>query len=123
MIDKILTRESVHDLFMSCIRNEGKIVDMLMNKVYMDTSTNVEEIKTLVNELTEDFFPNGGGGASFMTMCTDRDGDLWTGEQRIMDELMTMAVDAKLMSFLFPKNTWSMLPGGMPYVVATFDRV
>ena len=60
---------------------------------------------------------DNGGGWSFLNMCVDKDGNQWTGFHEIVDKLLMLGIAIGKMSFLLPKQMWSILPGGMPYVV------
>ncbi len=83
-------------------------------------ASHAETIKALIKEVVkEDFYEDAGGGYSFLHLPFDKDDEQW-GEQRNAEQLFLLAQALKLASFCVPKEMWSMLPGGMPYVV--FER-
>lgn len=72
-----------------------------------------ENIKAILEELPEEFKK----GYTFLALCYDKEKRLWTGDQRICEQLVVMAIGLKLMSYCLPYEMWSALPGGMPYVI------
>ena len=75
-----------------------------------------EEIRALLNEMPDDFHRRKGGGMSFLNLCVDKHGVHWA-EHRTMDTLVCLGIAAGMASYCFPRDMWSMFPGGMPYVV------
>ncbi len=59
----------------------------------------------------------GGGGWSFLNACQDANDEQWTGLHRTMDALFVLGIGLGLAEWLMPRDMWSVLPGGMPYVV------
>jgi hypothetical protein len=55
------------------------------------------------------------GGATFLNACVDKNGTQW-GEHRNIDQLLCLGIAIGKVSFPMPKEMWSMLPGGMPFV-------
>jgi hypothetical protein len=78
------------------------------------------EIVSMLEQLPEEFFTDGGGGWSFLNLCQTADGDLWTGMHQTVDVLCVLAFGLDLGKWLMPRPIWSALPGGLPYVA--FDR-
>ena len=74
-----------------------------------------ESIIDLLNQLPEGFQNDSGGGWSFLNACDTRNGGQWTGEQRVMEQLVCLGIGIKRVKFLMPKENWDMFPGGMPY--------
>jgi hypothetical protein len=68
----------------------------------------------MLGELDEKFFGDTGGG--FLELCQTKDGHQW-GEHRDMEALCVLAIAASLGQWCAPRELWSVLPGGMPYVV------
>jgi len=75
------------------------------------------EVAALLKELPETFHAETGGGWSFLNMCNDRNGRLWTGSHADMESLCLLAFATKQGAWCLPKEHWDMLPGGLPYVV------
>jgi hypothetical protein len=59
----------------------------------------------------------GGGGWSFLNACDDVNGNQWTGLHQRMEQLFTLGIALGLAKWQLPRKVWSVLPGGMPYVV------
>lgn len=74
-----------------------------------------EEIKGMLAELPPTFRRSGGGGMSFLNSVIDVNGDQW-GEQRNADLLFTLGNALGLVTYPLPRDVWSALPGGVPYV-------
>lgn len=76
-----------------------------------------EEIRELLSELPNEFREEMGGGWTFLNACNDRHGKLWTGEHRIMEALFSLGIAAGLAEWLLPREMWTAMPGGVPYIV------
>ena len=74
------------------------------------------EVVAILREMPENFHASGGGGYSFLALCEDKNGVQW-GEHMNMDALCSLAFGLKLGEWCLPREVWSVLPGGMPYVV------
>lgn len=77
---------------------------------------NRELIRSMLMELPETFYKSSGGGWSFLNACLDKHGNHWA-EHPTMDELFTLGIGLGLVDFIFPREFWNTLPGGVPYVV------
>ncbi len=75
-----------------------------------------DAIAALLAELPHEFQTTGGGGWSFLNACNDKHGRLWTGEHRVMEALLCLGIAAGKARWQLPRELWSALPGGMPYV-------
>lgn len=75
------------------------------------------EIRSFVDEMVPQFFPEGGGGWTFLNLAVDRHGAQWTGLHQRMEQLVQLAIATGMGSFCMPREFWNSLPGGMPYVV------
>lgn len=78
------------------------------------------EIVELLNELPDEFKHEIGGGCSFLMACEDKHGNHW-GEHKNMEELFMLGMACKRINCVFPREIWSMLPGGVPYY-EIFDK-
>jgi len=74
------------------------------------------EIGELLGELPEAFQAKKGGGWSFLNACADKDGELWTGEHRTMEQLFCLGIAAGRAKWLM-REMADIMPGGVPYVV------
>lgn len=126
----MLTAEWVNSLLTDCLFTADEMVDgkpvvdpvvaegvMLRVGFHPGRLVAAEgDIRALLAELSSDFFPAGGGGHSFLALCQDKYGSQW-GEHRDCDALLCLAIGIGAARFLFPRDVWTMLPGGMPYLV------
>ena len=94
------------------IRTFGFNVDKL--------ATHKQEIIDLLNELPDNFKEESGGGWSFINACVDKNGNLW-GEHHSMEELFCLGIAIGRVKCLIPRETWKILPGGVPYYVICQD--
>lgn len=71
-----------------------------------------DTIREMLDQLPDDY----KDGYTFLNLCNDKHGTLWTGLQRTMEALVVLAIAADLMEYCMPRFMWAVLPGGMPYV-------
>lgn len=71
------------------------------------------EINDFLEQLPEEFKE----GWSFLNMCMDKNGELWTGEHRIVEMLVVLGIATGTLSYLVPRAQWNLLPEGMPYLI------
>ena len=123
-----LTAEKVHTVFMKCLFKEGEQTDnhKIGQGVMIKVGFNPERLKEnepviieMINDLPDEFKKTGGGGISFLNMCNDKNGNQWANLHKTMDELVVLGNAIGKLSFLMPKEMWSVLPGGMPYLVVS----
>lgn len=128
-----LTATAVRDIFTDCLYNNldsipegakgkpapGIIHNFMFRAEKIDEHAN--EIRQLLDELPPEFKEGSGGGMSFLAAALDKNGCQW-GEHRNMEELFTLGMAAGYCSFLFPKEIWHVLPGGVPYYVIHQER-
>lgn len=74
-----------------------------------------EEVYAMLMELPPEFMRTKGGGMTFLNACMTKDGELW-GQHEDMEQLFALGIGLNLASWCLPKEMWSILPGGMPYV-------
>jgi hypothetical protein len=107
----------VHELMMDCIG--GKIVVQGIVRSFGFDEAKItehkEEIRALLQEMPDEFQHSKGGGMSFLNLCLDKNGEQWA-EQSTMEALVALGVAAGMASFPLPRDMWSILPGGVPYV-------
>jgi hypothetical protein len=126
-----LDAEIVNRIFLDCLLRDDemegdkpregvpvKLVEGITMNVGMHEErlkAHAEEIAALVAELPAEFQE----GWSFLNMCNDRHGNLWTGMHQTMQELVLLAVGVGKMKLCAPRALWPMLPGGVPYYQVT----
>jgi len=75
-----------------------------------------EDIYTMLCQLPEEFINEEKfGGSSFLNACVDKNGDLWTSEHAIVDDLLCLGLGIDKIQFCLDRIHWGHLPGGMPY--------
>lgn len=119
-----LTAENVGIVFRQCLFSEGEptenavMVDGIMTNVGFNPERleqNIDNISSMLGELSDDFFPDGGAGMSFLHMPFDKHQGQW-GEQRNAEQLMLLGLAIEKVKYLMPRDAWKMLPGAMPYI-------
>jgi hypothetical protein len=68
-------------------------------------------------QLPDSFQKDSGGGYSFLEACNNKDGNQWTGLHLRMEQLFSLGIATEQVSYCLPRENWSILPGGMPYLV------
>lgn len=121
-----LTPLRVQEIFLDCLFRDGEdastavMVEGITTRFGLHPDrieSHRDDVKTLLAQLPETFHAEAGGGWSFLNACTNRDGELWTGEHRIMEQLFVLGMALGLVECQLPREMWSVLPGGMPYYV------
>ena len=77
----------------------------------------MEERRELVIALLAELPAEFKEGYTFLNICTNKNGELWTGDHRVCEQLIVMAIGLNLMSYCFPRERWAILPGGVPYLI------
>lgn len=114
--------ELVRNSFRECLFKEGeKIKDVVSVEGIASNfgfhPQRLEEHRELLSALLANLPEEFKKGYTFLNLCTTKDGELWTGEQVVCEQLVAMAVGLKLMAYCLPRNMWFVLPGGVPYVI------
>ncbi len=121
-----LDANKVEKIFKSCLFQEGEVTDNYSIGYGVNVkvgfhperlSSCAQTIEEMLSYLPDTFKRSGGGGMSFLHMCEDKDGNLWTGDHRTVDQLVCLGSAIGKLSFPMPREMWSYLPGGMPYVL------
>lgn len=81
-----------------------------------------QEIRDMLSQLPDGFFPGTGDGASFLQTCSTKDGQLWTGFHTEMEKLCLLGLASRQMKMCVEDpQVWYILPGGMPYLQVLLD--
>lgn len=129
-----LTPQNVQKVFFACLFNDDEIipgktpdnavlVEGITHKIGFHRErleSHKKEIKEFLSKLPESFFVDRGDGMSFLGLPYLPNGNLW-GDHQSAQELMLMGIGSKLMKYCAPKEMWSSLPGGVPYVVINLN--
>jgi hypothetical protein len=120
-----LTSEAVDEMMKACLFADDEPmepaieVDGIVNRYAFHPeriAANAARISDLLAELPDQFQATGGGGWSFLNACMDRHGVQWTGLHQQQERLFALGIAAGKSKWLFPRELWDALPGGMPYV-------
>lgn len=132
-----LNTENVDRIFADCMfRSEeckGKNLYLFVNSIQNPTvkvgfhperiEVHRHEIREMLSQLPDGFFPGSGDGASFLQACSTKDGQLWTGFHTEVEKLCLLVLASKQMRMLTPDaEIWPMLPGGMPYLSVEIEQ-
>jgi len=121
-----LEPSNVEEIFLDSLYKEGENHDdaVVVNGIMITVgfhpgrlASHKEEVRELLSQLPDEFHaevPNAGGW-SFLNACNNAEGELWTGEHRVMEQLFLLGEALDLVSCLLPREMWDVLPGGMPY--------
>lgn len=128
MIDADEIREIVIDSFYPGIQpgdeipeNALKIQGIMRTFVFNPErlETHRAQVVAIIDQLHTEFLAEdegGGGGWSFLNLCMTKDDMQW-GEHMNCEDLIVIATGLGLCEYSMPRQFWSALPGGMPYVV------
>ena|SRR3990167_5404338 len=126
----MITAEKVSEIFKDCLFKDEEMIEgkPIIAPVEVEgiisrfgfhpdrIKIHAGEIIELLNELPEEFKEKTGGGWSFLNACNDKEGRQW-GEHNNMEQLFSLGIAIGKVKYCMPKEMWSMLPGGMPYLV------
>ena len=76
-----------------------------------------KDVQTMLQCMPDEFQDKKGGGWSFLNACQDKNGCQWTDLHLRMEQLFQLGVGLGLVKWQLPREMWSVLPGGMPFVV------
>lgn len=126
----LIDPQEVHKAFINCLAAvpdenpdiivvEGIMGRYAMNKTVLEIHREV--VTDWLNELPAEFHKIGTrdgaqDGWSFLNVCTDRHGNLWTGMHQTCEELLVLGMALNMVTFMLPRDLWKVLPGGMPYL-------
>jgi hypothetical protein len=122
-----LKSDDVIRIYADCARAEGNetakiFVDGIMHKHEFNPvqiEIHKQEIIDMIAELPEGF---SDGGDSFLNLCNDKNGELWTGLHQVCEQLMVLGIAIGKIHILFSRDMWRMLPGGMPVLLISEER-
>ena len=138
----LIDSSRVHDLLMDCLFKpeeieNGKPKDGLEFIPVMGITVKVglhpdrlnghrPELEQMLFNLPESCMESSvAQGDSFLNLCNDRNGELWTGVHRTMEELLLLGIGLNLVD-LAPRFMWDAFPGRVPYVTVknySFEHV
>lgn len=120
-----LNATNVHDTFMKClfVENEDTTNHVAAKGIVTHVGFHPERLKEntqnildMLDELPDDFKANVGGGMSFLSLGVTKE-DVYWGEHQTMDQLVCLGLAINKLEYCLPRELWSALPGGVPYIV------
>ena len=114
--------ELTHNAFMDCLFKEGEDttshveVEGIISMFGLHPQR-LEEKRELVTALLAKLPKEFKEGWTFLNLCITESGEQWTGMHSICNELVVMSIGLGLMEYLLPRKMWSLLPGGVPYII------
>ena len=111
--DCLLRKEEIQNgqAVIETVKVEGIVHTFVFNKQRLESYSHT--VTNIINELPHQFQE----GWSFLNLCIDKNGVQWTGEYRICEQLACIAMGLKKAEYCLSRESWPMLPGGMPYVI------
>lgn len=97
------------------IQVEGLVNNFLFSRSRLEASK--DEIAAMLAELPGAFQQSGGGGMPFLNACNTKDGVQWADSHQYMEWLFALGMGVGKVEYCAPREIWSSLPGGMPYLV------
>lgn len=126
-----LTSENVTATFFNCMykeapedTSEAVLAEGIITKVGFDPikiKENENDIRELLMQLPDEFHVGKGGGYTFLNMCLDKDGSQWADTHQTQEQLLLLGLAIKKIQYCLPRDVWSALPGGMPYIMIVED--
>lgn len=94
---------------------EGAVLVQGLTRNFGFEPTRVKERVEKVSEMLAEL-KDLDKGVSFLTLCYDKDDEMW-GQHMDMEALVVLGIATGLLKYCLPKEMWSVLPGGMPYII------
>ncbi len=124
--------QKVEEIFIDCLFRDGEDTTNLVAAEGITCTVGFnperleshrEEVEALLAGLPDEFRESVGGGWSFLNACYDRYDNLWTGLQLRMEQLFQLGIAIGKVEHQIPRELWSALPGGMPYLVLKMQSI
>lgn len=122
----VLSAERVEEIFLDCLFRDGEDTSKHVKAEGINSNAGFHpgrlenhkaEIEVMLDELPDEFKLSEGGGWSFLNAFEDKHGNQWTGLHRRMEQLFLLGIAIGKVEYQLPRDMWSVLPGGMPYLV------
>jgi len=124
----VIDPERVKELYGECLLNdaddpvdvEGIVHPCRFSKAKL--AEHHDEIGNILAQLPDTFKVGHGGGWSFLNVCQDRDGNLWTGFHWTCEMLVQLGIGTGQAKWLGDRELWAAFPNGMPYVIVKVGK-
>lgn len=125
--ESILSFENVHKIFKQCSLNDkeiGKKGEPLVpfsagegvNCVVVFNSERLEKNRKAISQMIDEL-PRIDEGVSLIALNEDKNGKIWTGNIRAVEALVELGMATGELQFLLPREEWSALSDGLPFVI------
>ena len=114
--------ELVREAFTKCLFKEGEDASNYVKVegikyTFALHPQRLEEQRELITAMIDELPAEFKEGYTFLSINTNKNGELWTGDHMVCEQLIVMAIGLDLMSYYFPREMWVILPGGVPYLI------
>ncbi len=121
-IDATNMSQLVREAFIDCLFKDGEDTD---NHVKVEGIVQnfgfhpqrLEDKRELITAILAELPEVFKKGCTFLNICETKNGELWSGSHETCELLVVLAIGLGLMEYCFPKEIWSNLPGGVPYLI------
>lgn len=117
-----LDRLKVHEKYLYCLTKTVGVEAIKVQAVGLEAKFHkkrLEESRLEIYGMLLDLpmgFRDKYGGMSASALRFTAEGKLWADNTRTCDMLLAMALGLELATFKTPRETWHLLPGGVPFV-------
>ncbi len=127
-----LTVDNVVKIYEDCLFKEDEIIEgrptsdfTIANGIRSNIVFNTAKINQHKNEIAQliDMLPRIDEGESFLNLCNDKNGNQWADFHQTMEQLVQLGIASEILNFLFKKEMWNSLPGGVPYVIRNKNNI
>lgn len=123
----MINAKDVNEIFLDCLYKDEEtkkgevpegaiIVEGIIMKVGFNPER-VEKNKNNIINILEQLHPTFNEGWTFLNMCIDKNDNEWTGSHKTMEQLLVLGLAIGKLEYCCDRDMWSILPGGMPYVI------
>lgn len=130
-LNKPLSPKKVQQIFRNCLFKEEELennqplcdfteAEGIKHNAFFHTGR-LNSYKKEINEIL-DCIPNIDKGVYFTNLCFNKDGNLWTGDHNIIEQLIILGIGSETLSYPLKKDLWFLLPDGLPYVIKNKEK-
>lgn len=129
--ESVLTSDNVHEVYKECmltddeITNDMPLVDFVVGEGVTRLGVfNAERLAVNKGKITDmiDHIRGIDNGPSFLSLCVDKNHNLWTGDQMTVDLLVQLGLACEVLEYPLSRDMWSALPGSVPLVIRSHEK-
>lgn len=114
--------ELVRKTFSYCSLREGEdpftsLRIQGIHSVFWLNQERLEEKRALITDLVGHLSRELKKGISFLEICFNKDGILWTAESCVCENLLVIALGLNLIRYVEPQEEWASLPMQTPHII------